>query len=175
MATKHRVMPAGRRLGCLSAVPGPDGTMQAPCLLHRYRSPGRADLPGVLNERGGTTNPVAEGSVISLPKAESTVRGGVQRIEKVLGEKVRAAKWHAAAGGRWAGMAYGASACIEFGPYAAAGCGLFGAIFGERAVRGLADAVPAMLKESMEARERVFQHIMRMEPEAGTSSCEPRA
>jgi RHS repeat-associated protein len=68
----------------------------------------------------------------------------------------------AAAGGRWAGLAYGATACAQFGPYAAAGCGIFGAIFGENAVRGLASAVPEMLKE----RERTFQHIMKMDPKS---------
>jgi RHS repeat-associated protein len=63
--------------------------------------------------------------------------------------------------GRWAGMAYGAAACAEFGPFTAAGCGLFGAIFGEAAVKGLIHAVPAM----MQAREETFQRIMKMEPE----------
>jgi RHS repeat-associated protein len=67
----------------------------------------------------------------------------------------------AAAAGRWAGLTYGAAACVEFGPYAAAGCGLFGALFGEKAVRGLINVAPEMLK----AREETFQDIMKMDPE----------
>jgi hypothetical protein len=41
----------------------------------------------------------------------------------------------AAASGRWAGLAYGAAACAEFGPWGSFICGGLGAAFGEGAVR----------------------------------------
>jgi len=46
------------------------------------------------------------------------------------------------AGGAFSGAAYGAAACSEFGPIAAAGCGVFGAIAGEEVTRAAIAVVP---------------------------------
>jgi RHS repeat-associated protein len=52
--------------------------------------------------------------------------------QPTIGGKVKEV---AAASGRWAGLAYGAAACFEFGPWGSFICGGLGAAFGEGAVR----------------------------------------
>jgi hypothetical protein len=106
---------------------------------------------------------ISESKIVGKPKVPRNPEGGTVNLEVMAGiatvglmvwdlASTSLAIFHqktfkgqlkevAVATGRWAGMAYGAAACAEFGPYAAVGCGIFGGIFGEAAVRAVV-AIP---------------------------------
>lgn len=104
---------------------------------------------GVGGGGSGWESPIAKGLPYLLMGIDLFMTSAAILNSKTTGEQVTEV---AAAGGRWAGLAYGVAACAEFGPYTAAGCGLFGAFFGEKAVRGLIGSVSGPWIEEHERR-----------------------